>query len=76
MARYVALITHYINLALGYGYGLVIADLLSTDSVKRNFEQNTFKVGDRNSCIQGGLFTIDVEMRMTDYHIKMSVVGE
>ena len=34
------------------------------------------KVGDRNLCILQGLFTIEVEMGMIDYHLKMLVVGE
>ena len=32
------------------------------------------KVGDKDSCILEGLFTIEVEMRMTDQYLEMSVV--
>ena len=33
------------------------------------------KVGDRNSSILGGLFTIEVGMGMTDLYLELSVVG-
>ena len=45
---------------------MVIIDFLSTGSARKVMGQIHAKVGDRNSCILGGLFTIEVEMGMTD----------
>ena len=72
MARHKALSTRYSDRALGFSqYRNVVSGLLSIDSVRGKFLRKVMdrihaKVGDRDSCILGGLFTLKVEMRMTD----------
>ena len=57
----------------------MIIYLLSTNSARGQFLRKFLdrihaKMGNRNLCILGGLFTIELKMGMIDWYLKMSVV--